>query len=759
MSLSCALWATSLHQWARRYTRITQPARCSPEKRARMRAFFANGVEKMHITWAVEGLPTLLHLSLFLFFWGLVIYLNNVDQEVFICVVSWIVFFSVVYGLITLLPLIRQDSPYYSPLSILAWVSYASIRYVTFRTLIFIDKGGFETRLHYRNMRDRYRSWMSGGVEKNVEEVASEQSWTVDAGILGWTISALGDDDSLEKFFEAIPGFFNSKLVKGLGDYLPIDTSMRLFVTLDKFLGRTMSSNSVIDSVKLRRLGMSVSAMNSIHAPGLATFLKSILFGCWELVPKTVEIWHTLAPWCTSNDHDIAQCAQGIVAKVLWTVWERDDRWFELAARIYGLPERDLRQILTHGHDNGTPALLIHLTRRSFRSDLHYRVLEVFTQIDIRNTLLGLQHDFCALWNEIVQEAKKQEAHSPPVHILRGIRHLYITLHQNTDAAPTAFSPSTYHHDFILFDPSSYPLCDIADHLTKPSKIRDSSQSPTATSPALPVHAGPRPADASPPGVVDAALQDITPAATLTTQRDIVAPCTESGITQILSTASFPAPTPTPTLVPVPASTSPVLFKSSESCDAVAASIFDPLLTASSAAGFSIPSSHPPSRARPLPNAESLTLLSSTTPPRLTCNATPPCLRARGLVNTGSMCFANAVLQLLVHSPPFWNVFRELGDLKGSRGERVPETADGATPLVDATMRFFEEFRFKEKNQPPPPELLQQVAGTKMREDEEKEEGINAEDSFKPMYMYNAVKEKTRLKTLLVPSRAASCCN
>ncbi|KAH9987491.1 hypothetical protein BJV77DRAFT_789145 [Russula vinacea] len=68
MSLSCALWATSLHQWARRYIRLTQPTRCTPEKRARMRAFFNNGAEKMHIPWAVEGLPALLHLSLFLFF-------------------------------------------------------------------------------------------------------------------------------------------------------------------------------------------------------------------------------------------------------------------------------------------------------------------------------------------------------------------------------------------------------------------------------------------------------------------------------------------------------------------------------------------------------------------------------------------------------------------------------------------------------------------------------------------------------------------
>ena len=44
------------------------------------------------------------------------------------------------------------------------------------------------------------------------------------------------------------------------------------------------------------------------------------------------------------------------------------------------------------------------------------------------------------------------------------------------------------------------------------------------------------------------------------------------------------------------------------------------------------------------------------------------------------MCFANAVLQLLVHSPSFWNLFRELGDLglaEPSAGD--PETG-GPTP-------------------------------------------------------------------------------
>ena len=74
-----------------------------------MRAFYAEGVDKMHIPWAVEGLPTLPHISVFLIFGGLVIFLFDVDEGVFLCVVSWIRLFSVVYVLITLLPLIWLD--------------------------------------------------------------------------------------------------------------------------------------------------------------------------------------------------------------------------------------------------------------------------------------------------------------------------------------------------------------------------------------------------------------------------------------------------------------------------------------------------------------------------------------------------------------------------------------------------------------------------------------------------------------------------
>ena len=120
ISLTCALLATLLQQWARRYLKITQ-SRYSPHKRARIRAFFSEGVEKCLLPWTVDALPTLLHLSLFLFFAGLVVFLCNVNLTIFKLVLSWVSLCTAFYGCITCIPIFRHDSPYHTPLSLPAW--------------------------------------------------------------------------------------------------------------------------------------------------------------------------------------------------------------------------------------------------------------------------------------------------------------------------------------------------------------------------------------------------------------------------------------------------------------------------------------------------------------------------------------------------------------------------------------------------------------------------------------------------------------
>ncbi|KAE9402409.1 cysteine proteinase [Gymnopus androsaceus JB14] len=75
-------------------------------------------------------------------------------------------------------------------------------------------------------------------------------------------------------------------------------------------------------------------------------------------------------------------------------------------------------------------------------------------------------------------------------------------------------------------------------------------------------------------------------------------------------------------------------------------------------------------------------------------------IHPRGLINTGNMCFANSVLQLLAYSPPFFRVFRELERL-GFGSSSSTATGSGGlgvvTPLIDATVTFLDEFLPEEK--------------------------------------------------------------
>ncbi|KAN0140379.1 hypothetical protein V8E53_001588, partial [Lactarius tabidus] len=121
ISLTCALLATLLQQWARRYLKVTQ-SRYSLHKRARIRAFFAEGVEKLLLPRAVEILPGLLHISLFLFFAGLVVFLRNINLTIFKLVLSWVGVCTALYGCVTVIPIFRHDSPYYTSLSSLVWL-------------------------------------------------------------------------------------------------------------------------------------------------------------------------------------------------------------------------------------------------------------------------------------------------------------------------------------------------------------------------------------------------------------------------------------------------------------------------------------------------------------------------------------------------------------------------------------------------------------------------------------------------------------
>ena len=736
-----------------------------------MRAFYADGVEKMHIPWAVEGLPVLIHLSLFLFFGGLAIFLFNVDVEVFTCVVCWIGFFSIVYGLITLLPLVRYNSPYYTPLSKPVWFLNASLRFVTstvhhYFSYIFFFISGDRRRIRMEWRYDACWSLISRGMEKEAEESATNQSSEIDVRIMDWIISALGDDSSLEKFFQTIPGLFSSGLVD-IPKNFPQKLFSKFWPALDTFIRHTKIFKSVSKNVKSRRLNIAIDITQLIPFTKIR-YLEGISDN-YDSEPVSIDRLQRMGQWIDHWSPFIFCTARVWVANMLARMEDskRDDRWFKLAHKVSlsRLWEYELR--LAHVGDNMLLSAVIDACRQMFRFP-GYRFLgdmltffRGFDNFDIRRALPRLQHKFCELWNELVQDARHLTLSGPSAsqQILLWIHRHYNYLHEGTGAAL---------NDHFISAPQWYPRCNISSHSHSSLASIPAAITPPST------HSG-HSSDASPPShdstssdnIVSRRNQESNTAGS-PSQPDPTTPpiirensgssaATDSESALQVHTSSHPSDASRPsTVATAPGDVSPVAMVSytlrgtARSAPAAATSdaTSDPLLPNSYVINLSITAVPVQSRV-PSPCADSITLPSTTTSFHPTDNTSILRLPARGLVNTGGVCFSNAVLQLLAHTPTFWDAFRELGDLKGRLGAEDLETA---APLVDATMRFFKEFALKEKKPPPTQQPPQQAIREISREEEEEKEH-GAVDSFEPTYIYVAMKEKTQLKDLLVRSR------
>ncbi|KAI0038669.1 hypothetical protein FA95DRAFT_1505222, partial [Auriscalpium vulgare] len=116
LTLTCALAATLMQQWARHYVQISHKQK-APYKRARMRTFLSMGVETFHMTRAVETIPTILHASVFLFFVGLVDFMLSINKTVAYIILVAVILSILGYLLSTLHPLVSSSSPYHTPLS------------------------------------------------------------------------------------------------------------------------------------------------------------------------------------------------------------------------------------------------------------------------------------------------------------------------------------------------------------------------------------------------------------------------------------------------------------------------------------------------------------------------------------------------------------------------------------------------------------------------------------------------------------------
>ncbi|KAJ7153306.1 hypothetical protein C8R46DRAFT_912628, partial [Mycena filopes] len=196
LSLTCALVATLLEQWARDFIHRSE-IRSAPLIRARIFSFLHYGLKRFSMHIVVEIILLLLHTALFLFFAGLVAFLVPVNDAMAMLAGVMLAMVVGIYLLLTVLPLQYLDSPYRTPLSGACW-----------RVFQYAHR---HWKNHNTTMDPPIVSSSPPNDQTLVEAIlqeatkASETGLVRDSQALMWTVKSLSDEMELEPFIEAMP--------------------------------------------------------------------------------------------------------------------------------------------------------------------------------------------------------------------------------------------------------------------------------------------------------------------------------------------------------------------------------------------------------------------------------------------------------------------------------------------------------------------------------------------------------------------------
>lgn len=116
LSVSVALGATMVKQWTTTYTHNIEREVVN-EMQARMAIFYRNGLDRWHVGLISDGLPTLLHISVFFFFAGLIDFMSQIHTVVMACIASCVAIFGAAYLVFTILPVLFSDCVFGTPLT------------------------------------------------------------------------------------------------------------------------------------------------------------------------------------------------------------------------------------------------------------------------------------------------------------------------------------------------------------------------------------------------------------------------------------------------------------------------------------------------------------------------------------------------------------------------------------------------------------------------------------------------------------------
>ncbi|KAJ6462168.1 hypothetical protein C8R45DRAFT_878787 [Mycena sanguinolenta] len=307
LSLTCALLATLLEQWARDFLHRAD-MRSAPATRARMFSYLYYGLKRFNLHTIAEIIPLLLHMSLLLFFGGLVAFLSQINIFVTVVAAAILIIVMVTYFLLTILPLLALDCPYRTPLSGLLW-----------NVIQALPKSQDDDKNNQQPASSKKPPTMVQAIFRAATEISNERGER-DKRALIWTIKSLANNVELEPFLEAIPevlwGPYSRRNV--YDDHIYTLLHHPEIQLLDRIEEYFLSSRkgSVTEEVKWRRRMISYKALWAILSVYEATDPSKPL-------PR---LRGTLTYSMSSSNSTIAPYKTSVLALIQWhELWQKKD--------------------------------------------------------------------------------------------------------------------------------------------------------------------------------------------------------------------------------------------------------------------------------------------------------------------------------------------------------------------------------------------------------------------------------------------------
>jgi len=120
LSITSTLFATLALHWARRFSQLHRIPNTSRDRTC-IRSFSCCGTLRYDVHHAVSMIVMFLHLSLFLFLVGLVVFFFTINKLVAIVLSMVVGLFGMIYLIMTILACIDRDCPYHTPMSGAWW--------------------------------------------------------------------------------------------------------------------------------------------------------------------------------------------------------------------------------------------------------------------------------------------------------------------------------------------------------------------------------------------------------------------------------------------------------------------------------------------------------------------------------------------------------------------------------------------------------------------------------------------------------------